>query len=335
MMPDGTLQIHKNASTSAWDAEESAEEMLKPLIVAIEAQGHIAEIVADEVPRHCATLLSYPETAPSAAAYVLLRNLDEIDYLTSAATPSLFANPTVQEVIDATADVVKSRLSEWSKENVRAGLTAWFHSVIGFERLTSLIPASAIYMSAPRVIHQGLDDLVVATPGHAILAALTGKGVNRAKRSDARKALAILGEKFSSYEPPYFGGRVFDMDDLRSEIVQPYFRTGISVVESPELETSIREKAAHLPRNVAFGGAVLLGAIIENEEWSLVDESEDQIAFLSLGLLQSLEMLFVARTEPGMYFAMRSVVDRAGFTEEQRRVLLGWAEREVDFTIFS
>jgi hypothetical protein len=137
--------------------------------------------------------------------------------------------------------------------------------------------------------------------------------------------------------------------DLASRVVRPYFKHRRDADEVRALERTLHDNDAPTPwarfppegrpenwryrepvGDVLFGAFVLLAIVLEVEDWTLVDDSEDQIALLTLGPLQPLEPVLVARRIPEVAADFVVSLRRSPLRPEDRAFLDRWAKHRVD-----
>ncbi|MGK5445406.1 NACHT domain-containing protein [Micromonospora sp. URMC 105] len=306
------------------------EDLLTPLVTLLVAHGQVSTITQDEFILHLERLLESSDRGISAAAFTMLGSFSEVAEIVDIVEGEDLRLGTPDW--DLYRPVLDRRLGEWSAVSFRPALVAFKHRLIDPEQLVSLVPSTSLFSPDPAILHGVLASRGKRAAGLHILHAYLGDPRSDFTEEQAASALAILGKELMKKKPPYTTQPLWDALGLRELVVKPYFRTDQSAADIPMLEEELRERAAAPDLAVAFAASVLLGAVVESEGWELLDESDDQIAFLNLGPLQALEMLFVCRLESGMYFDMRRAIDGAGFDDKSRSALIDWAERKVGFT---
>ncbi|MEU4661053.1 NACHT domain-containing protein [Micromonospora chalcea] len=294
--------------------------------------------VRDQLVKRCWELVKSPLPKIAANAFVLLGNLSEVSLLLS----SYWGAEEDEELLRAEAAAMKDarmralvsqRLSQWAPFTTKVGLTAIRHGLISYSQFAAVTPIAVSFTQEANIYHDDLRDITRPAVALRLLSNfLWDAQSNSDDYADALEAIEIFSGQIEGLKPPFIQVHTIDELVFERRIVNPYYKRARDAESILQLEDQARRTAVSLSEDIALGAAVLLGAVVELEGWDLLDESEDQIAFLDLGRMQSLETLFVARLERGMYFAMRECLARVGMTGWRRQLLESWSERKVDFT---
>ncbi|MEU8006679.1 NACHT domain-containing protein [Catellatospora sp. NPDC049111] len=338
----GYLAFAETSGTRLGDDGEDvldAEDLLDPLLIGLHSHADTSTLAVDEFTQCCIRMMRSANIAYGAQAFVLLGNVDRLIFIAENRIDYQLHDHLLECSLSAlrersTLGLVSRKLKDWSVPNFRAALTAWRHRLITRTSFAEACPIEALLTDRPLITHEDLQSQIEEPAAISLLRDFLLGDLDDGLWPDVERSMSVLGQKLrlNALTPPFFGAVHYTGERLLGEsIIRPYFR---AVHGSPPDELARRRDAAKMKfdNDVILGASVLLGAIIEHEIWELIDESEDQVAFLDLGPLQPLEMAFIARMEEGMYFTMRDSLSSLDLEVDNRRLITSWAERKVDFS---
>ncbi|MEU7868046.1 NACHT domain-containing protein [Dactylosporangium sp. NPDC049140] len=313
------------------DEEIGPERFMTPLIDLLQIPGHLGEVALDETRIALWDYVRDSEDALSAKAFVFGTNFSRVGEIAQSlgvATDLTDGSMQVQQEMIRLLDgsqIAAARLTPWGKVTFWAPLVAARLNLVSPLQAVAAGLTNGILCAGNPVFHRASDHSGQdAMPAVSMLRSyLFGDSV-----AAVESALEALSDKL--------GEGCFDSDwignsDLGSEVVAPFFRAQESTHNATQEQEHSRTIEPPDNLNAAFSASVLLAAIIENEHWSIFDDSEDQLAHLRLGPLQRLESAFIARLEPVSYQGAEEALREFGFDKDRTALLLKWATRKANF----
>jgi hypothetical protein len=145
---------------------------------------------------------------------------------------------------------------------------------------------------------------------------------------DVRRHLRSLRER--PWPPAWFGageGSADDVaarsEDLLRDVERSSFTQSVSVMNST---------AHQLQGNMLFGAVCLLALVMEKERWPIFDYSDDQVADMSIGLLDRAKTVFICRGSEAFWDELQDNLVNLGLRPKQSELLSRWAVKEINFT---
>jgi hypothetical protein len=359
VMPSYEEYTTEMADPLEWTAEDiqesvetievSPEDASIPLLQLVSLDDERGKYTRDEVIRYCLELLKDGNSRVSSWAFLLGMSLEALGHLCEDVVGTEVGNDEFSSMQQRFISEL-TRLDQNDSHNLERWGSANFWTRIVAAR-ASWIPLSHVARTS------GMNALVcVVEPFHhraedadairvvtSFAEDLVLSMIREECSDDQLETLRVVAEtarKSSFSVDADWMGRT----SLCESIVMPYFRFAANAGEIVELERTPGRRWVDGDADVGrqhfvydgdsrFGAAVLLGAAIEFEnDWSLVDESSDQIALLKLGPLQCLEPLFVMRIYRSWHVVDYSrATEEAGLSERLSDVLNAWAVGDIDF----
>ena len=309
------------------------DELLSPLVDLVNYSGEIGAVVLETVPSRCAEIMRDGSPADAAKAFLLFADGEAFMRLASSLGRSVeeerrsnWLDVEGHSQFLNTATSRKTALEAWKAENF------WVPIVASRRRLMQVswaLESSSLDMllctehpfegRARRVKEQSLLEALLRSYLKLPNAQMT------IDVGDTRAALAVVAAKVREGS-----GLPLDEDwlsslDLEDDLVKANFQGSLGPAETASEESE-------WDKDVAFGAATLIAVAVEYEQWSIADYSEDQVAELSLGPLQTLEPYFVMRCTHLSGADLPAVGDPSAILHaEDEGVLRRWASRLISF----
>lgn len=322
-------------------AELIPEEAMAPLLNLLAVGGNNVTYALDELETHLMSIVSNGQNMRQVACgFVFLSNLDALAPLIS----SLYG-----EGVGESLDLVSRRdealrklvgiqgfdeeFAKWSAENLWAPLTGGRLGLIPISKVVELTdaPEMLLWTDVPILNRRIQDARSPLAEALLVRYLLSPTDTTPELLADAEAALEKAGRRLVDLRFNVFQGIRMSFTSLCNQIVKPYFPHQRGSAKFVEVERGVRMKAA-MPQftnpYAAFAAAVLLAAVVEYEEWQLIDQSDDQVAFLHLGPLQPLESVFVSRRVNGFESLAKEAIESSNLPEPGRSTLAAWSLRK-------
>jgi hypothetical protein len=318
-------------------AKVSAEEALAPLLTLL-AGGVNRAYVIDELRVHLTSLILVAPPMGAARAFVFAANLDVLeplllglygfeigDLLTDC------RDAVLAEV--ARVDVVPRRVAEWARENFWAPVVAGRLGAIAISLVVKLTHPEILLRAEVPVLHNRLEGMFTTPFVEPLLRRylLRPDTERHEDLVDSERALEMAGREFNRRGGVRgFPSSWMAITSLYEELALPFFVHQRNATEVLEAEARIRQRdldPQFSNRFAVYGAVLLLAAVVEYEEWRLVDQSEDQVVLLQLGPIQALEPLFICRRVPGFEGDVAEILRASNLPKRGCSILRRWAFR--------
>ena len=224
------------------------------------------------------------------------------------------------------------RILGWGRTNFWAAVLACREHLITVTDLVRVAGVATLACSADPFFGLGVSIEDKGSPLEELLLAYLGcaRPDDRCRFSElaARRTLAVVGRELDRGIPK------LDAEWLSETVLYERVVRRNFLADDPGGLPGPSQPDVFSDQDAAFGAAVLLAAVVEVEEWDVVDYSEDQLGAMALGPLQVLEPVFVARRTEGFWGTeIDDVLTRSGLSAARRKVLTAWAGRRTNFTL--
>ncbi|MGB2572095.1 NACHT domain-containing protein [Micromonospora citrea] len=323
------------------DAEIGPERAMAPLLQLLAASDHLGVVARDELLSALTDEILGVDAELAACTFAFGSAVSRLGAVADAVGIGSDLGEALQSVEPGVLRVlqdsgcVESNLDAWTSITFWAPVVAARTCLVPPARAVAAGMTSSVMCALSPLFHRALEGDVREIVGVLLLRSYMGIDAEpKYSYQSAVEALSALGK---GIEPAIYRGPVLDQDwmersGLEESIVAPYFKAqeGTHAVLAEELA----KRTTPVPDNkdAAFGAAILLAMIVEQEKWRIIDESEDQVAFLRLGPLQPLEWVFVSRLRDEFEVDAPEAVANFGLSPERSEYLLRWARREVNLT---
>lgn len=313
------------------DVEIGPERSITPLLDLLKIPGHLGQVALDETKAALLDFIHNEDDALSAKAFVFGSCFSQLGSIAASLGISANLRWDSISVEEHTISYLRQnkltnkRLSAWGKITFWAPIVAARLSLVAPVVAVKAGLSGGVLCSGNPIFHRSTDDRSHETIGVSLLQAYL---LQTADHSSAESALAALsrGLRRANFDGDWIGD-----SNLQESILAPFFYAQESTHSVPDEQNGSNTSATRKNVDAAFSATVLLAALVEHERWNVIDESEDQIAYLRLGPLQSLETVFISRIRPEFYDLAVNALRDFGFDAVQHELLHDWMSNGVDF----
>ena len=355
-MPD--LDAYSNRIVY-YDAESELklvpDDLLAPLLQTLNAPDEIGAYSRNEFAVHLRALMETSDPTTRGMTLILGLNYDRVLLIAEhiASDAGLFTDTNANAVNSLQIDchLICRILSSAGHTNFWVPLEAARRGCIGTGNAVKYGGVDILYCAYSSFEHNALEQDPQSTLAFDLLDSIISASDTRELPATVMESLSEIAvefrERLTNRSEPIDSSWTTTESGLAGRVVQRAF-----VREEPE-EYLYEESLVHPldaksvaadPRRLAessqphilawdslFGAACLMAVVVEIENWTLYDYSEDQLGNLRLGLLQPMAPVFVSRLSRSFYFEVDEALQALPLGSQDAELLGLWARHHVRF----